>query len=293
MKRKRKAMWIAISSVVLVIVGVAAYLGLPHSPCRKQFERAVSQGAASAAAVCGVFTEEDIAGLPLPVQKYFRYCGYLGTPKTAYMKVSFSDVDFMMSKDRTIRIDYEQFNLAERPVRYALISSSLFGIPFEGLDSYEDGTGSMKGMLAKVIPLFDQRGEEMDRACLVTWLAECPVLPSAMLQDFVTWEEVDGTHAKATLSYKGVTAGGIFTFSESGELLSFRTSDRTAIDMDGTKTEADWSALYLDYRPANGVLQPSVLQSVWHYPEGDCVYFNQNRSPVKIQYDQIKTAAGN
>lgn len=68
-------------------------------------------------------------------------------------------MDFVMSDKKTIKFDYKQYNLVERPERFALISSSLSGIPFEGLDSYENGKGSMKGMLAKVIPLFDQRGE--------------------------------------------------------------------------------------------------------------------------------------
>jgi hypothetical protein len=142
----------------------------------------------------------------------------------------------------------------------------------------------MKGTLAKVIPLFDQRGEKMNRACLVTWLAECLMVPNAALQDFVTWEPVDDTHAKATISWKGISAGGEFTFSKAGELVEFRTSDRTAVDMNGKETKADWSAYLNAYRRVNGLLQPEVIKSAWHYQEGDCVYFNQNDSAATIQY---------
>ncbi len=43
-------------------------------------------------------------------------------------------------------------------------------------------------------------------------------------------------------------------------------------------------AIYSDYKSNNGISQPSVLTSVWHYSEGDCVYFNQNRSEVSFEY---------
>jgi len=54
--------------------------------------------------------------------------------------------------------------------------------------------------------------------------------------------------------------------------------------MDGAETRADWSALFGDYRSANGVLQPRVMQSVWHYEEGDSIYFNRNAAEVAIRY---------
>jgi len=141
-------MWIVIVSVVLVVAGIAVFFHVPFSPTGTQFKRVTLDTIETASAASGVFAETDIARLPFPVQQYFRYCGYLGTPKMSYMKASLHDVDFVMSGNRTIKIDYEQFNLVERPERYALISSSLIGVPFEGLDSYGNGVGSMKGTLA-------------------------------------------------------------------------------------------------------------------------------------------------
>lgn len=277
-------MYVVIVPIILMIGGAILFFQIPYSPVRAQFYQLTAENTGPAVIAPGVFSEEDIKDLPLSVQRYFRYCGYLGTPKMAYMRAAFKDVDFVMSESRMIKIDYEQFNLAGRPVRYALISSSLFGVPFEGLDSFVNGAGSMKGRLAKVIPLFDQRGEAMDRACLVTWLAECLLVPNAALQDFVTWEPVDNTHAKASISWEGISASGIFRFSEEGELLEFHTGDRVAVDMDGRETRAEWSGLFREYHSVNGILQPKVLQSVWHYSQGDCLYFNQNEAEVVIRY---------
>jgi hypothetical protein len=276
-------MWILLPPALLV-AGIIVFLLSSYSPLSSRYQQLTAEKAEDAAAVSAVFTETDISGLPLPVQRYFRYCGYLGTPKMSSMRAFFEDVDFVLSESRTIKIDYQQFNLVERPERLAYISSSLFGIPFEGLDSYENGKGSMKGVLAKGIPLFDQRGESMDRASLVTWLAECLLVPNAALQDFVKWEPIDDTHAKASIVWEGVSASGIFTFADSGELCAFRTGDRVAVDMNGNETKADWSAYLREYQSVGGILQPKNLQSVWHYSGGDCVYFNENASAVAIRY---------
>jgi hypothetical protein len=60
-------------------------------------------------------------------------------------------------------------------------------------------------VLAKLFTLFDQTGEAMDSASLVTYLSEILFIPSAALQDNVKWEEIDGLHAKATLSCYGIS----------------------------------------------------------------------------------------
>lgn len=272
--------WVMISVIGLFII----FIKLPFSVIESEFNKAVDSTISNTEMQSDIFTEDDLDGLPLPVQKYFRYCGYIGTPKMSYMKASFSGVDFKMSDKKTIKINYEQYNFVKTPERFAYIESSLIGIPFEGLDSYRNGEGSMKGNIAKVITLFDQRGRTMDKACLVTVLAECFLVPNAALQEYIKWEAMDDTHAKAIISWKGITAEGIFTFDEEGKVLTFMTNDRVATSMDGSSREAAWSAIYSDYQEVNGIKQPRVLQSIWHYPEGDSVYFNENKVEVAIRY---------
>ncbi|NLG24311.1 MAG: hypothetical protein GX558_03080 [Clostridiales bacterium] len=271
-------------AAAILLAGVAIFFRIPYSPARARFGRLVGERVGRAAPGGGVFTEADIAGLPAPVARYFERCGYLGTPKMAYMRAELAGVDFVMSPARTVVIDYQQFNLVERPERFALILSSLSGMPFEGLDSFAGGIGRMEGRLAKLITLFDQTGEVMNRACLVTWLAECLMAPSAALQPFVSWESIDDERARARIEWQGVSASGVFTFAADGELQSFRTGDRVAVDADGRETQADWSAYFLNYHSVDGIWQPSVIQSTWHYEDGDVVYFNKNAAEVAIRY---------
>lgn len=168
----------------------------------------------------------------------------------------------------------------------ALIDSSMFGIPFEGYDYYQNGTGGMKGVIAKAITLFDQTGSDMDKACLVTFLAESLFAPTILLQDYITFEEISDFEVRATISYKGQTASGIFTFNEQYEMISFTTNDRAVANTDGTVEYITWSALCGDYAVAkNGIKYPTKFQAVWNYPDGDFTYFDGTIHEVSYGYE--------
>jgi len=108
------------------------------------------------------------------------------------------------------------------PNRIAYIDSSMYGIPFEGLDLYVDGAGSMKGVIAKLFTLFHQTGKTMDQSSQVTFLAESLLIPSAALQDYIFWEPIDDSQAKATMTYYGMAVSGVFKFNVQGEMLSLQ-----------------------------------------------------------------------
>ena len=279
-------MYIAIG-VLLVMIGAAViFFNIPFSPLKNDFTKdmnALSERSMSPSS--RVFTKEDIVALPAPVQKYFRSCGFIGKPIMSGMKAAFRDVPFKQGKNGpSLKIDYTQYNFVAQPQRIALIRSSLFGIPFDGYDSYIDGRGDMKGVLGKLATLFDQTGEDMNRACLVTFLSECLIVPSAALQDYISWDEIDQTHAKATITYYDISASGIFAFNDQGEMTSFTTEDRAAYNNDGTMERVSWSAICADYRECNGYRLPNVLQAVWHYKDGDLLYFDGS----KVTFEYLK-----
>ncbi len=276
---------IILGIIVGLILLITIYFIQPYSALKSDFTQNVNAAATKMPIEASQFTAEDIAGLPEPVQKYFTDCGYIGTPKMSYMKATFQNVAFSTGpNNRTLKIDYTQYNFVKEPTRFAFIDSAMFGIPFQGFDCYFGGAGNMKGVLAKTFTLFDQKGAEMDQASLVTVLSECLLIPNVALQDYITWESIDETHAKAIISYLGNRASGLFTFAENGEMRSFTTDDRTAIDFNGNKQHVKWTAICDDYKDHNGIKQPSTLKAVWHYPEGDHTYFDG--SNVKIEFYQ-------
>lgn len=281
-KRGGKVMEWVLGCTAVLVIGLVIWLGLPYSAVRSEFRKMTDDQMQKAQALNGVFTEQDIANLPSSVQRYYRYCGFLGKPKMANMRAYYDDVDFVLN-NRKLKIKYTQYNFSVEPVRVAYIDAGLYGIPFEGLDAYTDGTGVMKGVLAKGFTLFDQRGGSMDRSSLVTCLAESLLIPQLALQDFITWEEIDATHAKAAISYYGISAGGIFEFSDQGEMIRFTTGDREYMDTHGRRHAAEWSAVCGDYQEVNGIKSPSTLKAIWHLATGDLIYFD-GRGTV-IEYD--------
>jgi hypothetical protein len=265
----------AIIGILVCVIGILIiFFNIPSSKTKTEFGRTVTGLINEADHKEYVFRKEDIAGLPAPVQRYFTYCGYIGTPKMSYIKIDYRDVDFLFDKDQPIKIDYTQYNFVNKPNRIAYIDSSMYGIPFEGLDSFLGGRGSMKGVLAKLFTLFDQTGAVMDQSSLVTFLSEILLIPNAALQDYIKWEAIDDLRAKATIFCYGISASGVFTFDENGEMLSFETDDRSAVTTDGSSETIKWSVICNEYVDIDGIKRPTVFQAVWHYKSGDLVYFD-------------------
>ena len=222
-----------------------------------------------------VFTLQELQGYPQAIQNFYIKGGYIGKQKMSALKANFSDVPFSLGVGKPmVTIDYTQLNNADRPQRYARISSRIYGLPFEGLDSFSEGKGSMEGYLGKFFRLFNQRGDYMDKASLVTYLAEAFFLPSVALSEAVTYEQIDALHVKATMKAYGMEVSGVFTFLENGEMVSFTTNDRMAATFDGRLEQIPWTAQCSDYTTVDGMRVPGRLKATWHYPEGDLLYFD-------------------
>lgn len=268
-------MYIAIGALLGGALMAMIFFNIPWSPTRARFAAITTSLTVTTQPSQGFFSEADIADLPVPVQKYFRNCGYIGTPKSSYTKVVYKDVDFSMGRGKSIlKIDHTQYNFVDAPNRIAYINSSVYGIPFEGLDSFINGAGSMRGVVAKLYPLFNQTGTAMDKSSLVTFLAESLIVPNVALQDYIIWEAIDDFHAQAAISSYGIKASGIFTFNDRGEMTSFVTDDREATSGDGVSEKVRWSVVCGEYQEMDGLMRPTVFQAIWHYEDGDLVYFD-------------------
>ena len=291
MKKVGKRKMVAVIGVMLLLIGlILVWFHIPYSPVKSDFQKDVGTliSENQVRTDNGVFAKKDFRDLPVAIQKYIEGCGYIGTPKMSYLKMEYRNVDFAQGKNGpSLKIDYTQYNFINKPCRLALIDSSMFGIPFEGYDSYQDGIGSMKGVIAKTITLFNQTGTDMDKACLATFLAESLFAPTILLQDYITFEEISTHKIRATITYEGQMASGIFTFNELYEMLSFTTNDRAVAGTDGSMEYIPWSAICNNYQLAsNGIKYPTRFQAVWNYQDGDFVYFDGVISEMSYGYER-------
>lgn len=284
MKGRRKRMFVVIG-VLLVLIGVLMiWFNIPYSPVKMGFKNDVNTllSKNQISFDDDLFTEKDFAHLPRAIKKYIENCGYIGTQKMSYLKMEYKDVDFLQGKKGPkLKINYTQYNFVGEPCRMALIDSSMFGVPFEGYDYYQNGVGGMKGVIGKAVTLFNQTGEDMDKACLATCLAESLFAPTILLQDYISFREISNFKLLATITYKGQTASGVFTFNEQYEMISFTTNDRAVANTDGTMEYIPWSALCSDYEIfPKGIKHPTKFQAVWNYPNGYFTYFNGGISSI-------------
>ena len=283
-------MFIVIGVLFVLIAMILIWFHIPYSPVKRDFQNDVDtiMSENQLQTKNEVFTEEDFSRFPDAVQKYIQGCGYIGTPKMSYLKMEYHNVDFLQGKNRpTLTIDYTQYNFINEPCRMALIDSRMFGIPFEGYDYYQNGIGGMKGVIAKAITIFDQTVADMNKACLATFLAESLFAPTILLQDYITFEEISDFEVRATITYGGQSASGIFNFNEQYEMFSFTTNDRAVAGTDGSMEYVPWSALCNDYQLSeNGIKYPTKFQAVWNYTDGDFVYFDGIISEISYEYIQ-------
>jgi len=75
---------------------------------------------------------------------------------------------------------------------------------------------------------------------------------------------------------------GVFTFADNGEMISFTTNDRWIIEPNGVKAQVPWSVLVGDYREIDGIKRPTSFKVVWHYENGDSVYFDSRDAMIML-----------
>jgi hypothetical protein len=270
-----------LTTIGCIIALIILFFVLPYSPTKSAFNKEIEE-LKKEKVTEDILTIEDIEGLPKPVQGFYVKQGYIGKPKSNYVRIQCKNVTFVMDK-KNLKMDSDQYNFVSEPSRIAFMKSSLFGIPFEGRDRFVNGEGSMKGVLAKLFTLFNQTGKNMDTACLATYLSEILFIPAAALNDSVVWEPISDTQAKAKITHKGITASGIFNFNKKGEFISYDTDDREMIGADGKGKKEKWTAYCSGYKMKNGLRTPTHVHATWHLEDGDLVYFKSDE--VQLSYD--------
>lgn len=288
MNRRKKVM-LVISVIIVIVLSTIVWFNVPFSQLKSKFKSVVNEMIVQNNNEYGilgneVYTEADIQNLPTSIQKFFRYTGLIGKQKIYNAHVVYGSTDYQMSQDKPkLKIKYQHYSFLKDLGRVASIDSSMVGIPFEGLDSYTNGKGSMKGMIAKSITLFNATGFEMDVSSLVTCLCEMIYIPTIALQNYVVWESIDENTAKAIVEYNGQKVNAIFKFKDSGEIISAETDDRYMDEGNGKSSKHKWIVEVSDYIEENGIKYASKAKVSWILDTGNFTYFNSK--DITIQYN--------
>lgn len=217
-------------------------------------------------------SNEDIEGLPLCVQKWLIYSEIIGKETITSLR-SKQKAEMRLAKDKPwLPLEAEQYFTTREPgfIWRAKVKAAPF-IHIAGKDRYVDGEGSMTIQLQSLIPLADSKGKEIDQGSLLRYLAETVWFPSAVLNDYMTWKEIDDVTAQATMTYGGVEATGTFTFNEKGEVIRFE-AERYG-EFDGEHRLETWSITMGNYQFFEGIRVPTDGQITWKLKDGDYLWY--------------------
>lgn len=256
-------------TIANLLILVPLIISAATSRFQQQYKQEVRhQLSSSVPASTAIVTKEMLSPLPAVVQKWLIGSGVIGKEKLH--RVYLQQQGELMTKPggKWMSFTAEQYFTTDQPSFNwrTTIQQSAF-VQLTGRDNYENGKGQMLIKAYSLFPVVDAKGKETDQGTLLRYLAETCWFPSAALNDYIKWEAVDSLAAKATMSYGGITASGIFRFTADGDIESFE-ADRYYVT--GKKSSLEkWQIRNKAYKSFHGVRIPYASEVTWKLKEGD------------------------
>ncbi len=260
---------------VVIFILAASLLGgwLFDRKVRRELQEALMVGTDARLRNPSVIAEDDLAGLPAIVRKWLEHSRVIGRERveTVYLH-----------QKASLRLGSEKPWLPAEADQYFTISEPGFIwkarimmnplLKIVGRDMYHEGKGQMLIKVLSLIPVVDARGEEIDQGAMLRFMGEMSWFPAAALSDYLEWEEIDGNSARATMSYGGVTASGVFAFDDEGRILSFAA--KRYMENRGEYSLEDWIVKARGYKDFGGTEIPHKMDVIWQLEEGDYHWFS-------------------
>lgn len=260
------------SSIILLVLFIASsFIG--NHLFNKSVENEIKELFSKLEKNSKIIIKADIDALPKNVQRWLDYSRIIGKEEIRTVRLKQKAAMRLEKGKQWMPVQAEQYFTTEEPgfIWKATIKAAPL-IHIVGRDKYWDGKGSMLIKLLSLFTVADSKGKEINQGTLLRYLAEMIWFPTAVLNEYITWDEVDDDHAKATMSYKDVTVSGVFTFNDQGEVIKFEAERYGEFDK---KFRLElWSISLSDYKEFNGIKVPTKGDVTWKLETGDFNWFN-------------------
>ena len=134
-------------------------------------------------------------------------------------------------------------------------------------DMFAEGHGRMLVKVASLWPVADASGEQTDQAAMMRYLSEMIWFPAAFLAGNISFEAVDDSSARVTLTDHGRTATATLFFDTQGRVTDFvakRYRDLTG----GSSDPEIWSTPVTGYGEFEGLWLPPAARRSTSSPAG-------------------------
>jgi hypothetical protein len=223
-------------------------------------------------------TEEDLSGLPEPVQRYLRYTQIIGKERVRTVRLKQKGFFRTKPDQKWMPLRAEEYFTVDPPG--FLWHGKMRMFPFvnvAAIDKFSKGEGSLIVKMLSLIKVADAKGEEYDQAELLRYLSEIIWFPSAFLSDYIRWEPINSDSARVTISVAGITAPADVYFNPKGQITNF-VAERY-MDVNGGAILKKWSTPIEEYAEINGIMVPVRGEGVWKLSSGDFSYVRINEIP--------------
>jgi hypothetical protein len=229
----------------------------------------------------------ELAGLPAPVQRYFRATLKDGAPIVAAATVRHQGT-FNMSEggEQWKRFTSTQRVVTRRPgfVWDGRVSMAP-GLAVHVHDAYVAGEGILHPAIGGLFTLVDLRGGgDVAQGELTRWFAEAAWYPTALLpSQGVRWEAVDEDSARATLIDGPISLTLLFRFASDGAMHSVRAESRGRT-VQGRVILTPWEGQWSQFAERHGMRVPLTGEVAWITPEGRKPYWRGTISELRYEF---------
>lgn len=275
-------MWILLAAF-LIIVGVFVVLLIGKRRFDRMVQREITALLNSSQPVEGTFSAENITHLPEPLQRYlirsipegYRFVDTIHLQQEGTMRQGPEQPWLPFEARQTFTTNPPEFVWVADMHMMPLIDVA-------ARDKYQNGHGGMFIALQSTIPIANAQGPTYDTGAFIRYMAEMMWFPTAMLQDYITWEAVDDRTAIALATVGDQEVRVIFHFDENDDITYIESHDRhMGDDLDTTV----WYGYCHDYQRFDGVRIPTSIEVGWKPDSG---YYAWWRGTVtKIEYDPV------
>lgn len=256
----------SIANAIILIMGILAWAS---NTFEGSYHRDVSKSFEMSPIIPELVTDEDLAHLPGPVQRYLYQAGVVGKPKVQNFKITFEGRMRDREKD-WFTFTSEQHNFIQEPTRFFFMKAKVRGLSTVGYHFYKNGKASMLIRLVSLFPVVKIDGPDLLKTETVTFFNDlCLFAPAALIDDRIQWDAINEQSTKAIFTNNGTTISAILYFDGSGQLVDFVSKDRQ--DISQMKT-FPFSTPIKSYGEINGHKLPIEAEAVWHYPDGGFTY---------------------
>jgi hypothetical protein len=217
-------------------------------------------------------TEDDLAPLPIPVQRYVRASGAVGRPRPRNVRIEFDAVMRRRPGEPGMAARSIQYNVFGRPSRLFFMTARMFGLPVGALHVYRLEEATFTVRVASLVNMVDQDGPEISRAETVTVLNDlCVFAPGALVDPRLRWQAIDDRSAAVELANGPHRVSATLVFDERDDLVDFWSDDRPD-SSSGRFVPMRWSTPLGDHRTFGGIRLPARGSTVYTRPDGPFTY---------------------